>query len=116
MRRRQLITWLTLAPIAACRSAPAPAPDSRPSRSAPAPQTDSDDELATVELAGVPHVRQKPDFCGEAAAAAYLQALGAAYRQDHVFALTGMSPERGMGATTRELKRALERIGLLRSS
>lgn len=67
---------------------------------------------ASVRLEGIPHVRQKPDFCGEAVAAAYLTRLGARWTQDDVFAVTGMDPARGMGATTRELKAALERIGL----
>jgi len=65
----------------------------------------------SVILKGVPHVHQKPDFCGEAATESWLSALGSPVDQDQVFALSGMPPERGMGATTRELKVALERLG-----
>ena len=71
----------------------------------------SADGLASVLIPDVPHLRQKPDFCGEAVAAAYLRALGQDYDQDQVFELSSMEPARGMGATTRELKVALERIG-----
>jgi hypothetical protein len=67
--------------------------------------------FTSVRIDGVPHVKQKPDFCGEAVAASYLQKLGKPYEQDDVFNLSGMDPARGMGATTRELKVALERIG-----
>jgi hypothetical protein len=59
----------------------------------------------------VPHVRQRPDFCGEAAAASWLAALGAPVDQDGVFALSEMDPARGMGTTTRELATALGRLG-----
>jgi len=65
----------------------------------------------TVLIEGVPHVEQKPDFCGEAAAEMALRHFGKPYDQDQVFALSGMSPERGMGATTRELQTALTHAG-----
>ncbi|MBI4956481.1 MAG: C39 family peptidase [Myxococcales bacterium] len=62
-------------------------------------------------IEGVPHVAQKPDFCGEADVEMYTAALGQRVDQDQVFAASGMDPARGMGATTRELKTALERLG-----
>ncbi len=65
----------------------------------------------SVLIAGVPHVRQRPDFCGEAAAEMWLSFLDESVDQNQVFALSGMPPERGMGATTRELKTALEALG-----
>jgi len=65
----------------------------------------------SVWIAGIPFVRQRPDFCGEAVAAAFLQKLGLDYTQDDVFDASGMDPARGRGATTRELREALERIG-----
>ncbi len=65
----------------------------------------------TVLIEGVPHVQQKPDFCGEAAAEMALRHFGKAYQQDQVFALSGMAPARGMGATTRELQTALTAAG-----
>jgi len=67
--------------------------------------------LASVLIERVPHVRQKPDFCGEAATASWLGALGHETSQDTVFDVSGMNPSRGMGVTTRELKTALENLG-----
>lgn len=69
-------------------------------------------ELATVLVSGVPHVRQKPDFCGEAATEMFLRAKGVSLDQDAVFGITGMDPARGMGATTRELTQGLVNLGL----
>lgn len=66
---------------------------------------------ATVRLAGVPHVKQKPDFCGEACAAMYLAKLGYRINQDDVFDQAGLDPELGRGCYTKELSRALTRIG-----
>lgn len=81
-----------------------------PSASRTAPQSGAK-TLASVLIEGVPHVRQKPDFCGEAASESWLSALGLSVDQDRVFALSTMDPARGMGATTRELRVALERLG-----
>jgi hypothetical protein len=68
-------------------------------------------ELASVLVPGVPHVLQKPDFCGEAATEMVLRSKGVALDQDAVFGLASMDPARGMGATTRELSLALTRLG-----
>jgi hypothetical protein len=65
----------------------------------------------TVLIEGVPHVLQKPDFCGEADVEMYSRYLGKPITQDQVFAISGMDPARGMGVTTSELARALERLG-----
>lgn len=81
------------------------------SRPTAIPRADPHTAYESVLLKGVPHVFQKPDFCGEAATASWLSALGSPVDQDQVFALSGMPPELGMGATTRELKVALERLG-----
>jgi hypothetical protein len=67
--------------------------------------------LGSVLIGGVLHVRQKPDFCGEAVTESWLSALGMHVDQDQVFALSRMDPARGMGATTRELGVALEQLG-----
>lgn len=107
MQRRSLLTLFATLPVAAaCGEAPAARrPPTELPGSAPKPG------LASVRIDGVPHVRQKPDFCGEAVVAAYLEKLGKPYHQDDVFAASGMDPSRGMGATTRELAHALKRIG-----
>ncbi len=113
-----LVRLLAVAAVLGCNGGE---PSARPAAASPVQALDVPDQAAeappatgdlnTVLIRGVPHIRQKPDFCGEAAAAMYLRALGKAYDQDQVFDQSGMDPARGMGATTRELKVALERIG-----
>jgi hypothetical protein len=66
---------------------------------------------APALLQGIPHVRQKPDFCGEACAEMVLSWLGRGGTQDDVFDLAGIDPALGRGAITPELKRGLERLG-----
>jgi len=88
------------------RSGATPTVESTGPTAAPAPS------YRTVLIEDVPHVRQKPDFCGEAAAEMALRRLGKPYSQDQIFTLAGMDPARGMGATTRELKTALTRAGM----
>ncbi len=112
MRRRSILTLLATLPVsAACGESSTPREPARvPGEPAANPQGASP-RYATTLIPDVPHIRQKPDFCGEAIVAAYLAKLGKSYDQDDVFALSGMDPSRGMGATTRELKVALERIG-----
>ena len=88
-------------------------------RCAPAPQVAgaSQSQLASaasyssVLLDDIPHVRQRPDFCGEACAEMALRRLGLEVDQGAVFGLTGVDPALGRGAWTRELKLALERLG-----
>ena len=41
--------------------------------------------LASVRISGVPHVLQKPDFCGEACVAMYAAVKGLDITQDAVF-------------------------------
>lgn len=60
---------------------------------------------------GVPAVRQKPDFCGEACAEMYLRKLGHKLTQDQVFNISGLDPNLGRGCYTAELNAALGRIG-----
>ena len=66
---------------------------------------------ADVLLQGAPHVRQKPDYCGEACAEMALRRLNVDLDQDDVFALTGVDPALDRGAWTRELKVGLEAVG-----
>ena len=60
---------------------------------------------------GVPHIRQEPDFCGEACVAMYLRKLGYNVDQRAVFDRTGLDPRKARGAYTPELKRAVESFG-----
>lgn len=66
---------------------------------------------ASTLIDGVPHVRQKPDFCGEACAEMFLTKLGRRMDQDYVFDRSGLSPLLGRGCYTKELSAALKRIG-----
>ena len=59
----------------------------------------------------VPHIQQKPDFCGEACAAMYLNFLGEEVDQDYVFDAAGVDPSVGRGLIARELNNALTQIG-----
>jgi hypothetical protein len=68
--------------------------------------------LRSVLINNVPHVRQRPDFCGEACAAMYLNYLGTDYDQDDVFDISGLDPVLGRGCYTKELAEALKRTGI----
>ena len=65
----------------------------------------------SVVIKDVPHVRQKPDFCGEACIAMALNKLGYKVTQDHVFNLAGVDPAFGRGCVTGEMVQVLKRIG-----
>ncbi len=62
-------------------------------------------------IEGVPHVRQKPDFCGEACAEMVLRKLGKKLDQDFVFNQSKLDPHEGRGCYTVDLARALTAIG-----
>ncbi|MEO7331723.1 MAG: C39 family peptidase [Minicystis sp.] len=66
---------------------------------------------APALIPGVPHVRQKPDFCGEACVEMALGKLGRHTNQDQVFNASGLDPALGRGVYTAELRTALERLG-----
>jgi hypothetical protein len=66
-------------------------------------------------IANVPHIRQEPDFCGEACLAMALAKAGKTYSQHDVFNLSGTDPIHGRGAVTREMKRAIENVGFKKS-
>jgi hypothetical protein len=64
-----------------------------------------------VLIDGVPHVRQKPDFCGEACVEMATRKLGKPLSQDEVFNRSGLHPGLGRGVYAAELQEVLERIG-----
>ena len=68
-------------------------------------------EFSSVLIRDIPHVRQKPDFCGEACAEMFLTKLGKKLDQDFVFDQADLDPLEGRGCYTRELATALRRIG-----
>jgi hypothetical protein len=67
--------------------------------------------VPSVLIKGVPHVVQKPDFCGEACVAAYLAKLGQKLDQDDVFNASGLDPVLGRGCYTRDLVAAVRTLG-----
>ena len=52
-----------------------------------------------VLIKGVPHVKQRPDFCGEACAEMVLRKLGKRGDQDYVFNSSGLDPALGAAVT-----------------
>jgi len=115
-RQCQFACSALVASLAAChpheaRQTPAGAAFAPAGSAKAAPQPATTKRYGSVQIDGVPHEEQKPDFCGEAVAAMYLQKLGQPYTQDQVFELTQMDPARGIGATTRELTTALAAAG-----
>ncbi len=76
-----------------------------------APAVAAESAYQSVLIKDVPHVRQKPDFCGEACAEMFLRKLGRTLDQDFVFNQSGLSPLEGRGCYTRELAVALQRVG-----
>lgn len=64
-----------------------------------------------VVLKDIPHVRQKPDFCGEACAEMWLRKLGSPLDQDAVFDAANLDPLLARGCWTKDLVPALQAIG-----
>lgn len=89
--------------MSACSTGTAAPPDAAPSQP-PA-------KYKSVLIDGMPHVEQRPDFCGEACAEMVLRKLGKTMDQDFVFDQAGLSPELGRGCYTGELAPALYRMG-----
>ena len=56
------------------------------------------ERLATVLIRDVPHVKQKPDFCGEACAEMWLRSRKVSVDQDYVFDQSGLDPASGRGS------------------
>ena len=77
----------------------------------PAPPSPPAPVYSDVLIKDVPHVKQKPDFCGEACAEMALARLGKRHTQDDVFNVSGVDPVLGRGCRTPELAAALMRIG-----
>jgi hypothetical protein len=95
--------YAIMATTALCVAAAMAATPAPPSQAAPA--------YKDVLIKDVPHVKQKPDFCGEACAEMALARLGKRFTQDDVFNVAGVDPALGRGCRTPELAAALTRIG-----
>lgn len=109
MRAPHIISLLLASAALLACAAEAPPPPQAPSPPPiviPPPRS-----YATVTIEGVPHVRQKPDFCGEACVSMALAKLGRPLDQDVVFDLSLVDPALGRGVVTHELDRTLRRIG-----
>ncbi|MCX7049428.1 MAG: C39 family peptidase [Candidatus Sumerlaeota bacterium] len=65
-----------------------------------------------ILIANVPHIKQSPDFCGEACIAMWLQKSGLPVSQDDVFAASSLNPALGRGMFTREMGPALRHYGI----
>src|SRR3954453_24179383 len=79
-------------------TAPPPAAPEAPAEAAEL--NASNPGYADVLLEGAPHVRQKPDFCGEACVEMALRRLGRKMSQDEIFNRSGVDPSLGRGAYT----------------
>lgn len=117
MRVVPLLLALSL-PACAQRTPPGPPPatEAPPERSrSPVPELSFEGSPRPGEtpalIKDIPHVRQKPDFCGEACAEMVLHWMGRGGTQDDVFDLSGIDPALGRGAITPELRRGLARLG-----
>jgi len=66
---------------------------------------------ASVTIDGIPHVRQRPDFCGEACVEMALRWQGSSIDQDQVFEAAGIDPSLGRGVHAQELRVAIEHLG-----
>lgn len=95
-RRVTLAAWAAVAATALAAGEPSPSPATA---------------YKSILIEDVPHIRQKPDFCGEACAAMFLKKLGRPVDQDYVFDQSGLDPRAGRGCYTKELAAALRKIG-----
>ncbi len=110
MRRLRIIATFAALALAGCgadRQTPSVEPAVAEEPAAPGPVA----RLESVRIEGVPHVVQKPLYCGEACAEMWLRKLGRDIDQDGVYAQSGLAPDRGRGAGTDGLKIALEALG-----
>jgi hypothetical protein len=94
-----------------CAPAPAAAPATATGSAPATASATARPAYADVLIPDVPHVHQRPDFCGEACVEMALRKLGHPLDQDEVFARSGVNPALGRGAYTPELKTALESVG-----
>jgi hypothetical protein len=102
----------TVLGLSCSRSPEATAPiEPRPSIAQTARPASPSPALSSVLIEGVPHVRQRPDFCGEACISMALAKLGRPLDQDEVFARSGVDPALGRGAFTKEMQAALTGVG-----
>jgi hypothetical protein len=90
--------------LSGCTAAPAEASAAVTAAPATAAYTD-------VLIEGVPHVRQKPDFCGEACVEMVLRKHRLQIDQDEVFNRSGVDPASGRGCFAPDLVRAVRAVG-----
>ncbi len=67
--------------------------------------------ITSSRIDGIPHVRQKPDFCGEACIEMWLRKLGHTITQDDVFNVAKLDPALGRGCYAKELTTAARALG-----
>ena len=66
----------------------------------------------SVMIEDVPHIGQKPDFCGEACAAMWLQKQGHDVTQDDVFNASGLDPLAARGCHSADLVKGLRALNV----
>jgi len=71
----------------------------------------AEESFKAVLVSGIPHVRQKQDFCGEACVEMVLKKLGFKMDQDYVFDVSGVDPMLARGCYTPELTKTMQKIG-----
>ncbi|MBN2711484.1 MAG: C39 family peptidase [Planctomycetes bacterium] len=69
------------------------------------------EKYSSCEIEKVPHVRQLPDFCGEACIEMWLRHLGHKTDQKQIFNLSGVAPELARGMVTKEMLATLGKLG-----
>jgi hypothetical protein len=69
------------------------------------------DKITDVIISDIPHVLQKPDYCGEACLEMFLKKSGSKLTQDDVFVASGLSIDLHRGCYTPELVTACKKLG-----
>ncbi|MCY2932380.1 MAG: C39 family peptidase [Planctomycetota bacterium] len=119
MKRVTLVVTAAAAAGAACALVVWAAPNARGNAQGKTPGTQpasapaSRPAYAAAMVKGVPHVKQEPDFCGEACVAMVLKKLGHDVAQEAVFDAAGVDPALGRGCYTKELERAMTALGFV---
>ena len=65
-----------------------------------------------LQLKDIPHVKQTPDFCGEACVEMFMKASKLELSQDDVFDASGLDPKEGRGCYAPDLFKGLHKLGI----
>lgn len=70
------------------------------------------DKDGVIKIEKIPHVLQKPDFCGEACVEMVMKAKGFEITQDDVFNNSGLDPAKGRGCYAPDLYKGIKNLGI----